>query len=169
MCGDNANTLMCSAVSCLFVFWGFFFKMFLNYLQKNPLSQLICHVKANSINDLPNNSTIHKFLPCIHVLFDPKGNFSHHENQEKHMSTENQHYNIYFKKGSAKHHLLPKGWVMKKTKTKKVKGENRIWHKRREKQKASWWVAMNSPAKEFSPLKALYISLCKPYQTLGMS
>lgn len=38
-----------------------------------------------------------------------------------------------------------------------------------EKEKASLWVAMNSPAKEFSPLKALYISLCKPYQAPRMS
>lgn len=40
---------------------------------------------------------------------------------------------------------------------------------RKEKQKASLWVAMNSPAKEFPLLKALYISLCKPYHALRMS
>lgn len=52
---------------------------------------------------------------------------------------------------------------------KRAKEENGIWQDSRKKKKTSWWVAINSPAKEFPPLKALYISLCKPYQDLRMS
>lgn len=58
---------------------------------------------------------------------------------------------------------------MKKQWDREEEGENRIWQERKEKLKASLWVAMNSPAKEFPLLKALYISLCKPYHALRTS
>jgi len=54
--------------------------------------------------------------------------------------------------------------------TEGTRGEKWIWQERKEKRKKAFLVGGNdSPAKEFPLLKALYISLCKPYHALRMS
>ena len=134
-------------------------------------SQSLC--VGMSINDFVKTFSI--YLECISTFSWNQSEIflfnQHAKEQKKKLSTENDHHNRKWRLSNTlcQTAFVFWGWLMKKQWDREEEGENRIWQERKEKLKASLWVAMNSPAKEFPLLKALYISLCKPYHALRTS